>query len=296
VIAEILVKAAPLLFCALAFVLAWKAGVLNIGAEGQFLAGALACGAVATRTAVSGPLGIAAALAAGAAAGALWAGVAAWLRERRGVIDILSTILLNFVAAGVLSVAVHGFLQERSRAFPQSDPVPPGLRLPLLVPGTRLHAGVAIAVALALAIAAGLRATRAGFRLRAAGSGPEAAAYAGIPVAAVRVRAFLAAGAVAGLGGACELLGVAGRLFESFSPGYGYVGLAVAVVGVLSPIGAIASAAAFGALGWLGTLLQRRQGISSTTVSVLEGIILLAALAIPRIRARVSVRPAVRPQ
>ena len=285
-IAEALVKGTPLLFCALSFLLAWKAGIVNVGAEGQFLAGALAATAVAARPSGPGLPLAAAALAAGALAGAAWAGIASWLVRRRGVLDVLATILLNFVAAGLVSVAVHGVLQESTRTFPQSNAVPESARLPALAAGTRLHAGVALAALLALAMALFLRRTKSGFRLIAAGAGPRAAEYAGIDVPRVRSAAFAAAGAAAGLGGAVELLGVTGRLFDAFSPGYGYLGLAVAVVGQLTPAGAAAAAALFGVVDVLSSLLQRRAGISAESALVFEGLLVLAALAVPRIRRR----------
>jgi general nucleoside transport system permease protein len=277
-IAEAALKAAPILFCALSFLLARDAGVLNIGAEGQFLAGALAATFACTRLSL-GPL---AALAAGAAGGAAWAGIAAWLAEKRKVLDVLATILLNFVAAGAVSVAIHGPLQESGRTFPQSDPIPAAARLPILWVGTRVHAGVAIAAVLCAALAIFRRRSKNGFRLRAAGANPAAAEVAGIPVARVRVAAFLAAGGIAGAGGAAELLGVTGRLFDSFSSGYGFVGLAAAVVGGLSPAGAAAASLGFGLLQSAATLLQRRYGISSVSAMVAEAILLLAVLALPR--------------
>jgi len=290
-IVEALVKGSPLLFCALSFLIAWKAGIVNVGAEGQFLAGALAAAAVATRLTAPGPVLAAAALAAGAGAGAAWAGIAAWLARRRGVLDVLATILLNFVAAGLVSVAVHGFLQERTRTFPQTDAVPEPARLPILLAGTRLHAGIVLAALLAAAVSLFLRRTKAGFRLLAAGAGPRAAEFAGIDVPAVRSAAFLAAGAVAGLGGAVELLGVAGRLFDAFSPGYGYLGLAVAVVGRLTPLGSAAAAAVFGLVNVLSSLLQRRAGISAASALAIEGALVLAALALRR-RSRRGEAPA----
>ena len=287
-IAEAAVRACPLLFCALSFLLAWKAGIVNVGAEGQFLAGALAAASVATRVSAPPALLLAGAIAAGVLGGAGWAAIAAWLVRRRGVLDVLATILLNFVAAGLVSVAVHGFLQEGGRTFPQTDPVPEAARLPLLVAGTRLHTGIAVPVLLAIVLSRFLRRTRSGFRVRASGAGPRAARFAGIRVDSVREAAFVVSGAVAGLGGAVELLGVTGRLFESFSPGYGYLGLAVAVVGAFRPAGAIAAAAGFGALSVLAALLQRRAGISSASALLLEGAILLAAIALPRRRSEGS--------
>lgn len=285
-IAAAVIKATPILFCALAFLLASRAGVLNIGADGQLLVGALAAAAVGTTAKLPPTLATAAALAAGAAAGAAWAGLAAWLAEKRRVLDVLGTLLLNFIASGLVSLAVHSFLQERARTFPQSEAVPDSVRL-ATIPGTgHVHAGVFIALLVAFGIQALLDRTRFGFRLRASGSGAEAAAYAGIRVSRVRAIAFATSGAIAGLGGAVELLGVTGRLFESFSPGFGFVGLAAAVVGALNPLGAIAAALAFGALAASGSLLQRRAGVPWAVVLVLQGLILIAALLVQQIRAR----------
>ncbi|MGH9444087.1 MAG: ABC transporter permease subunit, partial [Thermoanaerobaculia bacterium] len=221
-----------------------------------------------------------------AAGGAAWAALASWLAEKRKVLDVLATILLNFIAAGVVSVAVHGFLQERARTFPQSDAIPDSSRLPLLWPGTRIHAGVAIGAVLCAAYSILRLRTRAGFRLRASGANPGAAEIAGIPVRRVRIAAFVGAGAIAGLGGACELLGVTGRLFDSFSSGNGFIGLAAAVVGGLSPGGAAAASLAFGFLQGGATLVQRRFGVTAVSAMAAEGLLLLAVLALPRGRRR----------
>ena len=279
-IADAAVKGAPILFCALSFLLARDAGVVNIGAEGQFLTGALAAALACTRFSAGAPL----TLLAGAAGGAAWAAIASWLAEKRRVLDVLATILLNFIAAGAVSIAVHGFLQERARTFPQSDPVPDAARLPILWAGTRVHAGIALAAVLCAALAIFRLRTRSGFRVRATGANPAAAEVAGIPVRKVRVLAFVAAGGIAGLGGAAELLGVTGRLFDSFSSGYGFIGLAAAVVGGLSPGGAAAASLAFGFLQGAATLVQRRLGISAVSAMAAEALLLLAVLGLPRWR------------
>jgi simple sugar transport system permease protein len=280
VIADAAVKGAPILFCALSFLLARDAGVVNIGAEGQFLIGALAAAFACTRFSAGAPL----TLLAGAVGGAAWAAIASWLAEKRRVLDVLATILLNFIAAGAVSIAVHGFLQERARTFPQSDPIPDSSRLPILWAGTRVHAGVALAALLCAALAIFRLRTRSGFRLRAAGANPAAAEVAGIPVRKVRVLAFVAAGGIAGIGGAAELLGVTGRLFDSFSSGYGFIGLAAAVVGGLTPGGAAAASLAFGFLQGAATLAQRRLGISAVSAMAAEALLLLAVLGLPRWR------------
>lgn len=279
-IAEVLVKSGPILFCAVSFLAAWRAGVFNIGAEGQFLMGALAASFAATRLPVGGAAALLLALAAGAVAGSLWAAVPAWMSARRGVNEALSTILLNFVAAGVVSLAVHSVLQERARTFPQSEEVPESSRLPIFWPGTRAHAGILLAIVLAALAAWFFAKTASGFRVRATGLSSRAAEFAGMDVPRIRWRAFLASGAIAGLGGSVELCGVAGRLFESFSPGYGYIGLAAAVVARLSPGGAVLASLAFGAMNSAGSWAQRSHGISASAATALEAAILFAAISL----------------
>lgn len=272
-VAETLVRATPLLWCGLAVAVAFRAGVWNIGAEGQLLSGALA--ALWAAAAAPAPLAAVAGLAAGATAGAAWAGLAAALRRWRGVDEVLSTILLNLVAQGMLGWAVHGPLQEASHHYPQSDPVPAAAWLARLAPPSRLHAGLVLGLLAAAGLWVVLRRTAAGLELRAAGDGADAARAAGVPVDRVRSWTLVASGALAGLGGAVELLGVSHRLFERFSPGWGYSGIAVALVGGLHPGGVVAAAGLFGALDSAAGGMQRVAGIPTTAVILLQGLVVL---------------------
>jgi simple sugar transport system permease protein len=287
-----LVRATPLILAGLAVAVAFRAGILNVGAEGQLLAG----GAAATAIAVSGStmLGWATApvaLLAGAGAGALWAGIAALLRRRFGVLEVISTIMLNFVALYATGWLVRGPLQEPLRIYPQSPTLPEAARLPLLIPGTRLHLGFALALAAGVALWAVLRHSAAGFRLRATGLNPHAAASAGlIAVPAVTSAAFLASGALAGLAGAVEVTGVTYALYENLSPGYGYTAIAVALLARLHPLGVLAAGALFGALEAGAGAMQRDAGVPAVVVTVVEALLILLVLAADRLRDRLPTR------
>ena len=290
-----LVRATPLVLAGLAVALAFRAGVWNIGAEGQLLAGAAvgAALALALPGAVAGlPAALLApvVLLAGAAAGASWAGIAAILRRRYRVPEVISTIMLNFVAVSLVGWLVRGPLQEPLGIYPQSDTIPEAARLPFLLPGSRLHAGAVLALVAAILLAWILRVTAAGFRLRAAGANPDAARVAGgIDVARTTTLAFLASGALAGLAGATEVSGVTWALYENLSPGYGFTAIAVALLARLDPLLVVASGVLFGALEAGGAAMQRDAGVPSVLVQVVEAMLVLGVLALGRLRAR---RPA----
>lgn len=269
-----LVRATPLLLTGAAVLLAFKSGVFNIGAEGQFLVGALAATAVGI---APGPeLGRwILVLLAGAAAGAAWAAIAAGYRIARGVNEVITTILLNFVALYLVSYAVDGPLQEASGQYPQSDLLVPGARLWRPIAGSQLHVGVALAFAAALAVGVLLSRTALGLRLRAAGSSPPAARLAGFPVARDLTVAFALSGALAGLAGAVEVAGVTGRLYERISPGYGYTAIAIALLGALRSDGLIAAALFFAALAVGASAMERSAGVSSVLVLAVQGVTLL---------------------
>ena len=276
-----LVRATPLLFAGLAVTIAFRAGILNIGAEGQLIAGAVAATAVATNIPdASGAVGLAIALIAGAACGGFWAFLAAILRMRFGVLEVISTIMLNVIALNLTGIFVRGALQEPTRTFPQSALFDEALRLPHLFSGTRLHAGVVLAVLMALALSWYLRATAPGFRLRMAGANPRAAASAGgIDVARVTFVAFIGSGAIAGLGGAVEVTGVTYALYENLSPGYGFTAIAVALLARLEPARAIGAAVIFGALEAGASAMQRDAGVPAGMVGVVEACVILVLVA-----------------
>jgi general nucleoside transport system permease protein len=291
ILSATLVRATPLLLAGLGVALAFRAGIWNIGAEGQLLAGATAATALSMVPAdVPRVLMLPAVLIAGTLAGTLWASIAEVLRRRRGVLEVISTIMLNFVALHLVGALVHGPLQEPLGIYPQSSPIVEAARLPRLIPGTRLHAGFAVALVIAPLLWWWLRSTAAGFRLRAVGANPDAARMAGrIDVARVAGMAFLASGALAGLAGAVEVSGVTFALYDNISAGYGYTAIVVALLGRLDPLAIVPSAILFGALESGALAMQREAGIPSVVVTAVEAVLVLAVLLVERWR---GTRPA----
>lgn len=281
-----LVRSVPLILTGLAVALAFRAGIWNIGAEGQLYAGAVA--GVATGLAL--PEGVAPWIAiplvmmAGGLAGAAWAGVPALLKLRSGVGEVITTLLMNFVAINLSAWLVHGPMQEARGVFPQSDAIVDAARLPILVSGSRLHLGFALAVVLALGIWAFLRYTAAGFVVRAVGANPEAARVAGrVRSRRTLVWIFLSSGALAGLAGAVEVSGVTFRLYEGLSPGYGYTAIAVALLAGLSPVGVLVSGALFGALEGGAGAMQRVAGVPAGWVGMVVALAILSIVAADRL-------------
>jgi ABC-type uncharacterized transport system permease subunit len=286
ILSATLVRATPLMFVGLSVGLAFRAGVLNIGAEGQLLSGAAA--AVAVGLVVGGLPRIIAlplALMTGAVVGALWAGIAAWLKLRFGVLEVIATLMLNFTATYMVSWLVRGPLQEPTHVYPQTANLAPSVHMPTFVEGHRVHFGFVLAIALAVTMWWLLAHTAAGFRVRAIGTGRNAARSAGgINPSRTAALVFLASGALAGLGGASEVTGVTFALYEGISPGYGYSAIAVALLARLHPLTIILSALLFGALEAGAAAMQRDANVPSVLAAVIEAMIVLGVLAFNRAR------------
>ena len=274
-----LVRAVPLILIGLGIAVAFRAGALNIGAEGQFYAGAIAAAWVGLLAGgLPGVLAAGLLLMAAAAAGLLWIVVPVWLKLRFGVLEVISTLLLNFVAVSLVSLMVQGPLQERERIYPQSEAIAEVARLPLL-PGSRLHLGIVIALACGLIFWFLFARTLWGFRLKAVGLGPRAAEISGrIDSQRVGAVALLISGALAGLAGGVEVSGVSYALYQNLSPGYGFTGIAVALLGGLHPIGVVVAGVLFGALQAGAGAMQREAGVPAVAVYVVEAVIIVVAL------------------
>lgn len=282
-----LVRATPLLLVGLAIAIAFRAGVMNIGAEGQLIVGAIGASGVALAL----PSWPAVALiplmmGAGALAGGSWAGLAAWLRVRFGVLEVISTIMLNFVALAFISWMVRGPLQEPTKVYPMSEGFVEAARWPFLLPGQRLHLGILVGLGLAGATWYVLARTALGFRVRALGAGARAAASAGgVHPARLSAQVFVVSGAIAGLAGASEVGGVTWALYEGISPGYGYTAIAVALLARLDARWVIVTSIFFGALEAGGASMQRRAGVPAVAVQIVTAVVLLGVLALARWRA-----------
>lgn len=247
--------ATPLIFTGLSVAVVFHAGLFNIGAEGQLNLAALGTAAAALAFPwLPSWLAPFFALACGCAVGAFWGWIPGWLRTRRGSHEVINTIMLNFVAAAITSWVVTGFLQNPESQNPETRVIAPAYFLRSWDPVARLFgdAPVSLAFPVAVLVALGvwvfLWRTPFGFELRACGANEDAAETAGIDVARTRQWAFALAGALAGCVALGEVLGSSGRFRLGFSPDYGFIGIAVALLARNNPIGIIFSALLFGAL------------------------------------------------
>jgi len=279
--AETLVKATPLLLTGLAACVAFRARLWNIGAEGQVFAGAmLAYWLQHNMTDLSAPIQLSAAVAGGMLGGALYAGLAAVLKTHLAVDEVISTVMLNYIIIYVLSLLLQaGPWSEAGGFFEQTAKVDAQAILPVVLPGTRLHAGFVFALAAAMAAYVIVKKTPLGFEIRAAGSNLRALAVQGTDARRLTIVVFLLSGALAGLAGVTEVYGVHYRLKAGAITGYGYAGIIVAILGRLHPFGVVVAAVALGALLNGATLLQIRTGVPAALIYAVEAILLLFFLA-----------------
>jgi ABC-type uncharacterized transport system permease subunit len=273
-------KATPLLFVAIGICIAFRANVLNIGAEGQVIIG----GTAATAFAVAfkdlpGEILITGSLIVGFLGGAVWGGIPGVLKAWFGVNEILSTIMLNQITLQLLIFLLTGPLRDTNASatsanIVQSAQLPKTAWLPLLIPRTYFHTGALLAVAFAVIVFFFLWRTVPGYRIRATGANPDAARYAGISIKRTTVLAMALSGGFAGLAGAVEVLGVTHRMIQGFASGYGFSGIVVALFGSLHPLASIPAALLFGGLLASGTTLQS-SGVSSAMVTVIQGLVVI---------------------
>lgn len=302
-IGELLVKAMPILLCALGLALAYQARVWNIGAEGQLLIGALAGSAVAiqlldwqSRWALAGVL------LAGSAAGAFWAGLAAWLRTRFNANEILTTIMLNYIALNLLLYGVHGPLKDpEGFNFPQSALFGEASRLPALFEDSRVHFGALFGLLALAAVWVLAQRSFLGFQVRVLGLDRRAAGFAGFREKRLVWFVLLFSGALAGLAGVCEVAGPIGQLVPQVSPGYGYAAITVAFLGRLNPFGILAASLLMALLYLGGEAAQMSLNLPLALTGLFQGMMLFFLLACdvlilyrPRLHGHWRKRPALR--
>ena len=284
-LADTIVKATPLLFVGLGICIAFRGGVLNIGGEGQLVTGAIAATAIALSVPNwPGWLIVLVALLAGTLAGAIWGGIAGLLKAHFNVNEILSTIMLNYIAVFGMNYLLRGAmmdpLQIKLGSFtPQTARLPRVADLPRLIP-TRLHLGAVLAVILAVAVYILLWRTTIGFRIRTVGKSLRAALASGVRTKRYMALSLVLAGAFAGLGGAVEVLGLHHRMFTDgsafgFTGSAGFNGIVAALFGQLHPIGTIPASFLLGALLTGANKMQRMMQIPSALIGALNGLIVL---------------------
>lgn len=278
-VAEVFVKATPLLLAGLGVAVAFRCGIWNIGAEGQLYVGAVAAAGVGIF--LQGPPAYATlplVILSGFAAGAAYGAIPGLLKVRFGANEIIVTIMLNYVAVFLTGYLVNGPWLEPGGFVPKSADITRASRLPVLIAGTRLHAGALVALAAAAALSLFLYRTIWGYRLRAVGANPEAARFSGIRVNRQVVMSMVLGGALAGLAGAGEVAGVHYHLVDDLSPGYGYTAIVVALLGKLHPLGLIVAAFFFAALQVGSESMQRSTGMHMAAIFIIEGLIVLFLL------------------
>jgi len=274
-IGQTLTQATPILFTALAFVLAFKCGLFNLGAEGQLIIGGFFAAVVGISFAgLPIFLHLPFAVLAGAFGGAIWGLVPAVLKAKLGAHEVITTMMLSYVALYVTSYFVNYPLKAPGPVA-QTIPIQPSAELPRLLPVTQLSAAFILSIAAAAATAYLLERTTIGYEVRAIGLNPAAAQNAGINTKKMIVLAMVLSGAIAGIGGAGEILGVHRRFIDGFSPGYGWDGLAVALIGGLNPIGSIVAAILFGAIRSGGISMNVSTGVPLDLITVLQGLVVL---------------------
>lgn len=280
-LSELAVKAVPLALIALGLAVCFRANVWNIGAEGQFVAGAVCAGGVALQAGpATGGWIVLPILLAAILGGMLWAALVALLRDRFGASEILVSLMLVYVAIQGLDWLVHGpWKDPQGYNFPQTAGFAPGTRIPRLVAGWRLDLGAPLAVAAAAAVWLLMSRSFAGFRLQVGGVAPDAARYAGFSARGALWTALLLSGGLAGLAGGLEAAGPLGQLTPHLPVGYGFAAIIVAFVGRLHPFGVVAAALLMSLLYIGGELAQSRIGLPKSLTGVFQGLLLFALLA-----------------
>ena len=280
-VGELLLKASPLMLCATGLAAGYRANVWNIGAEGQLTLGALCGGGIALALGASdGPWVLPLMVVAGALGGMAWAAVPAWLRTRFNASEILTSLMLVYVAALTLSFLVHGpWRDPEGFNFPQSKAFTDALLLPNLLPGTRLNVGFLLSLAVVAAAWLFTRRSLAGFQMRVAGLAPAAAAYAGISTTRTVWLGMLIGGATAGVAGVGEAAGPIGQLLPSISPGYGFAAIIVAFVGRLHPLGVVLASLLMSLLYLGGEAAQIGLSLPSAITGLFQGTLLFFLLA-----------------
>ena len=277
---EVLLNATPLILIGTGLAVAFRCSIWNIGAEGQFYAGAvLSVTGALLLSGLPSLLLVPIVLILGVIGGALWGMLAGYLKVRFEASEIVTTIMLNFVATIGTSYLVTGPLIEEAGKFPQTAQIAEAGRLLRFLPPTRLHIGFLLALALAFVFYVVIFKTSIGYAIRAVGINAEAARYAGIDVKKNILLAMAISGGLAGLAGAVTVAGLTYRLFQTISPGYGFEGIAVALLANNHPIGVIFTGILFGALRSGSEVMQMNAKIPSVMVFAIQGLVILSVVA-----------------
>jgi ABC-type uncharacterized transport system permease subunit len=276
---EVFVKATPLILTGLGCSVAFRTGFFNIGAEGQFYIGALASAWVALNaTGVTGVFRIILAIGCGFIFGGLWALIAALLKAKLGISEIICTIMLNYISMNLLGIAVRTFLMDPAGSIPQSEKIDASVTLLRFLKPTRVHTGIFIALGAVLFVWFLMEKTTSGYEFKAVGFNKRAAACSGISAVKNIILSAVLSGGLAGIAGAVEVLGVQKKLLEGISGGCGYTAILITLLAFNHPGGVLLVSVLFAALEVGANSMQRQMGIPSAIVDFLIGFIVLLIL------------------
>lgn len=280
-ISETIVQATPLIFTGLAITVAFRGKLWNIGAEGQFFAGAMAAYWISTRipSLSRAPMALVV-FSAAFIAGGLWGAIPGVLKVRFGANEVIVTVMLNFVIQFILSYLLGGPWQDPGSSFLQTSKIPDAAIYSRLITGTRIHLGLFVALFAMLVVWFLLWKTTLGYEIRAFGSNAIASKYKGISPLWTIILTLAISGAIAGLAGASEVTGLHGRLRLDISTGYGFTGIIVALLGRLHPVGVVVAALVMGAVLNGSLTMHITSGVPIALAFVIQGVILVALLTV----------------
>lgn len=276
-IAQTLEVACPLIFTGLAAAFAYKCGMFNLGGEGQFIMGSIMSIVISTQTGLTGVPAIIISLLCGALAGGLWGAIPGILKITRGLNEMIVSIMLNYIATLFMGCVFTNILRDGS--VPQTPPVPDESQLANISEGFRAHWGIVIAILLALILYYFMFYTSQGFKLLAVGMNATAARFNGFPVNKIILAAFICSGAIAGLGGSVELHGKQFRLMQGYGSGFGFDGVAIALIAQLNPVATVIVALFFGILRKGASTLQAGMKVPTSVVDIIQALIIVFAVA-----------------
>ena len=271
-----LTKTTPLLLAGLGVLVALRVGWFNLGGEGQIYLGGLGSVLVGLHVQnLPSFIHLPLALIAGFVFGGFWAFIAAYLKVFRGVNEVISTLLLNYIAQSLISYLVSSPLKAPAAPSPFSPLIQDSARLPIILPQTQAHAGIFLGILIAGILAILFSLTAWGYQIDAVGQNPLAARYAGLSVNRTLILVMILSGGLAGLAGSSEVLGLKYRLFENFSPGYGFDAVAIALLSRGSPLAVILISLFFGTLRSGANVIQKNAGVPISIVYAIQGLVLL---------------------
>lgn len=276
-ISTTLVKATPLIFTGLCACFAYKCGMFNLGGEGQFIMGSIATCWVSTCWGIEGPGATLLCLLAGALAGGIWGAIPGILKITRGLNEMIVSIMLNYVATLFMGLLYTSVLRDGN--VPQTAPVPDATQLQRIVPELRVTWGIIIALAAVAVVQYFMFCTSKGFQLRAVGLNMTASKFNGFPVEKYILLSFVVSGAIAGLGGAVELLATQYRLISGYAVGYGFDGVAMALIGQLNPAATAVVAYFFAVLRTGANTMQAGSGVPTSVIDIIQALVIVFAVA-----------------